>query len=119
MDWTIYYGDGNTFSSDDGDPHDAPKLDVQVIAVRSDAAGVEFEQGQDYFVYDPEAATLGFVGTDIHGMQDHLIRAKRQCVFFGRHMQNDDFHKFFAKVKGNYPHKSALTKREMQSGLKL
>jgi hypothetical protein len=31
-DWVIYYDDGTSFSSDDGDPSRAPKEGVQVVA---------------------------------------------------------------------------------------
>jgi hypothetical protein len=119
MGWKIYYGDGSTFSSDDGTPYDAPKQDVQVIAITSPTTGVEFEQGQDYFVYESERVTSGFTGTDIFGMFDHLLRSKQQCVFFGRHMLNEEFWAFYKSVKAQYPHKSALTKKEMRCGLKL
>ena len=120
MKWTIHYGDGTCVSgSSDEDVYDAPRVDVQVIAVINAISGVAFEQGQDYFIYEPERVTLGFVGTDIHGVHDHLIRAKRQCVFFGRHMLDDEFRKFYSDVKASYPNKSALTKNEVKSGLKI
>ena len=32
MTWTIYYGDGTPFSSEDGSPAAAPPLNVQVVA---------------------------------------------------------------------------------------
>ena len=117
--WTIYYGDGSVFTSEDGAPSDAPRTDVQVIAIDNPKTGVAFEQGSDYFIYEPERVTLGFVGVDIFGMQDHLLRAKRQCVFFGRHMTDEEFWAFYANVKENHPNKSALTKSELKRGLKV
>jgi len=31
MDWKVYYGNGSTFSSVDGNPFHAPSCDVQVV----------------------------------------------------------------------------------------
>ena len=119
MKWVIHYGDGTAFEGMDEDAYNAPKLDVQVIAIIDPHTGVAFEQGQDYFVYEPDRITLGFCGVDIYGMHDHLLRAKQQCVFFGRHMLNEDFQQFYISVMNEYPNKSALTKSEMKSGLQI
>jgi hypothetical protein len=44
-DWTIFYHDGSTFSSDDGEPQDTPGLGVLAIVIADDAVGYRVVQG--------------------------------------------------------------------------
>ena len=51
MDWKVYYGDGSTFSSDDGEPREAPPHGVQVIVERVGERTMQHSLG-DYYGWD-------------------------------------------------------------------
>jgi len=96
MKWfKIFYTDG-VFSSEDGTPYDAPRQDVQVIAQERDG-DYQLSHGTDYFYFEPERG--GFAGCDQFGSFDHLVRAKRQCLFIGRMLSDEEWRKLFARVK--------------------
>lgn len=81
MDWRIYYGDGTTFTSEEGTPSDAPALDVQAIVTRTNAdrRNVVSVHGWDYYWrLDGE-----WWGGDLFGLFDALLR-KAHPVLFGR-----------------------------------
>ena len=65
--WGIYYGDGTTFSNEDGGPEVAPPLNVQVIA--------------SY----PNCWRCG----DLFGLMDYLMRPGWKVVLFGRTISNE------------------------------
>ncbi len=50
MDWRIYYADGSTFDSSQGEPNDAPPTGVACIMQR-DASGREVVKGDDYYYW--------------------------------------------------------------------
>jgi hypothetical protein len=53
MDWIVYYADGSTFSSQDGEPWDAPRRYVQLVMQRHPAKGAVILHGScnDYIYY--------------------------------------------------------------------
>lgn len=69
MDWKIYYGDGSTFSSDDGAPHEAPALNVQAIAEKDERVGRTVLTRFDFYVRKKD----GWYGVDMFGMLDHFM----------------------------------------------
>ena len=68
--WRIYYTDGTTFDSTQGNPDDAPAFGVQVIVQLSDNGRLrDTLKGSDYYVYIPS----GFwTGMDFTGLLDRL-----------------------------------------------
>ena len=94
--WRVYYSDGSVYTSQDGTPFDAPRPDVQVIAQEKDG-DYELVHGRDYFYYEPKVG--GWHSCDIFGAFDHLIRAERQCLKFGRMLSDPDWRALFARVK--------------------
>lgn len=83
--WRIYYGDGSTFSHEDGPPSAAPPLNVQVIsyasAVIAQEVGVELLFGKDYYWFEHDE----WFGGDLFGLFDYLVRAQGTAnVKFGR-----------------------------------
>lgn len=94
--WRIYYEDGSVFTSQDGEAGDAPRLGVQIVAQEHPAAGWEVVQGGDYFYYEPERRAW-WTG-DFCTAMDHLIRARRQCLLFGRMMPDRDFAQLMERV---------------------
>lgn len=49
--WIIFYEDGSTFSSDDGDPGDAPQDGVIVVAYQSDKAGRVLRHSAEFYAW--------------------------------------------------------------------
>ena len=98
MRWCLYYGDGSTFSNEDGLPADAPALNVQVIstadAVIAREVGVVLLYGKDYYWWDG-----GWFGGDLFGLFDYLLCAQgRAVVKFGRFVPRDQYQAAFNKA---------------------
>ena len=88
MRWKIHYGDGSTFSSNDGDPFDAPALNVQIIVVRDDDPSSQLGRYPvhrfDYYWWDEP----DWFGGDLFGLFDYLSRPGAKRVLFGRTVAN-------------------------------
>ena len=93
--WRIYYGDGRVFTDADGEPWDAPRVDVQVVAQAKDG-DYELIHGRDHFYFEPERG--GWMTTEIFGAIDHLMRARRQCLLFGRQLSDADYRAVLSRV---------------------
>lgn len=89
-DWRVYYGDGSTFSNEDGGPEFAPALDVQAIV---QPVHDEYEPGRhvlsgrdglrDYYVWlGDEHQSWDIV--DSFGMWDYLQRPGWKRILLGR-----------------------------------
>jgi hypothetical protein len=77
--WRIYYGDGSTFSDEDGSPEQAPAVNVQVIAQAADPGiGRRTCARYDFFWFDNGE----WHGSDLFGLFDFLMRSS--VVKFGR-----------------------------------
>lgn len=107
--WRIYYGSGAVFTDADGSPFDAPRTDVQVIVQGRDNE-YEIVHGKDYFYWEPRVG--GWHGTDQFGSYDHLIRAERQCLLFGRMMTDVEWAELFRRVKEEAGPRSGRYARE-------
>lgn len=93
--WRVYYADGSVFTSQEGEPWDAPRLGVQVVAQERDGDH-ELVWGRDHFYYDPGAG--GWCTTDLFGALTHLATAPRQCLLFGQWMADDRFARLMERV---------------------
>ena len=107
--WRVFYDDGTTYSSEDGTPFDAPRQGVQAIVQAKDG---DYEKvfGRDHFYY--EAKRGGWVTCDLFGCIDHLLRAERQCVLFGRQMADSDFRAVMQRVDNEVGQRSHRYARE-------
>jgi hypothetical protein len=91
MKWRVYYGDGSTFSNEDGDPSEAPALNVQIIIVRDDDPHSQLgryavHKFDFYWWDDPD-----WFGGELFGLFDYLSRPGHKRVLFGRTVGNADF----------------------------
>jgi len=91
--WRIYYGDGSTFSNEDGDVSQAPALDVQAIVVRHPRVGRIIVTMAHYYWYE-DGEWQG--GMDLFGLFDFLMRSG--LVKFGRTVSNEEFEAAFQKA---------------------
>lgn len=114
--WKIYYGDGSTYSDLDGPPEAAPKLNVQVVAVPDERVGVYFRSQADYYWYDFDQER--WLGADLFGLWDYLVRPGYKVVAFGRTIPNVEYDKIIATAleDSELPPKSAWDDSERRGG---
>jgi len=93
--WRIYY-EREVFTSEDGSPFDAPRVGVQVIVQEKDG-DYTLIHGRDHFYWEEDRG--GWMTTEIFGAIDHLMRAKRQCLLFGRQLSDEDWRKVHERVR--------------------
>jgi hypothetical protein len=94
--WRVYYDDGSCFTSQEGTPFDAPRRGVQIIVQEKDG-GHELVWGRDHFYFEPKSG--GWCTSDLFGALDHLMRAERQCLLFGRWLNDDEFRELHRRVR--------------------
>lgn len=94
--WKVYYADGSVFTDKDGSPYDAPRVGVQVVVQEKDG-DYELIHGRDHFYYEPKIG--GWYSSDLFGAIDHLMRSKRQCLLFGRVMEDKEYHALMVRVR--------------------
>jgi len=89
--WCIYYEDGKTFCFSEGCPWDAPRVGVEaIITEEPDGRFVMLSQA-DYYYFEPERVDAGWWHADQFGVFDHLQRAARPLVLFGRNIKDKHF----------------------------
>ena len=106
--WKIFYGDGETFSENDGPIQDAPAWNVQVIVVRDEAVGRFLDIRHDYYVYRDE----NWLGVDFVGLIDYLQESG--LVKFGRTINSEQFDELYQQAKNDpdFPPKSGYLPME-------
>jgi len=112
LSWRIYYDDGSTFDSSQGEPEDAPSFGVVFIPQPDEQVGRMVMQGWDWYYFNKSGQ---WWGCDIYGLLDRLLhnlptRALKQ----GRTMGNDAYQKLrsVATNDPDFPIKSATRKGE-------
>lgn len=87
--WRVYYADGSTFDSEQGEPHEAPPLGF-ICAVGYDESGSRYiMHGWDHYCWDLE--TRQWWGMDMCGLFDRLIRNLVYAYKQGRTVTKTDF----------------------------
>jgi hypothetical protein len=94
MNWRIYYGDGSTFSSDDGAWEDAPGWDVQVILFRDPIVGWAIRHQGDFFRLDDDGTV---VCMDMTGLLDWAVNELGMKA--GRMLSRDKFGAVYQRAK--------------------
>jgi hypothetical protein len=92
--WRIYYGDGSTYDNLSGPVQKAPARGVQAIAMRDERVGRLVWHSKDFYWYDGET----WVGGDVFGLWDYLVRPGWKKVVFGRTLARPDFDALLAKA---------------------
>ena len=92
--WRIYYGDGSTYSDEDGPLEDAPSQDAQVVVQRvtTNPNSIELLHGNgprviDFFWWDDSVWLAG----DSVGLFDYLARPGWKKVLVGRNLRTERF----------------------------
>jgi len=109
MEWKVYFGDGSTYSDEDGPIEEIPKRDCQVIAKKDEETGFYVLSGRDYYWYDEE-----WYHGDKFGLYDYLIRPGFKLVLFGRTLSNQEFSDILQRARDDpdLPNKSAYKRSE-------
>ena len=105
--FAIYYGDGSVVY--DGDPFEAPRTNVQLIAFKNSQLGWELMSQSDYYYY--EAESHGWCITDQFGMYDVLTRSKQPLILFGRWLSQEDYKSVIDRVLKDLPEPKTLWRR--------
>lgn len=72
--WKIFYGDGSTFSCEDGTPARAPCLNVQVIIQDDPRVVWKPIVGADYYVFEAlDDKEAQWRGVDLFGLWEYLF----------------------------------------------
>ncbi|NIQ01597.1 MAG: hypothetical protein GWM98_15430 [Nitrospinaceae bacterium] len=109
MDWRIYYGDGGTFSSDDGPPWEAPPHNVMAVAQKDARLGRAVYNQWDWYFYSDEIG--GWYGADLFGIIDQVMHNcnRIRAVIQGRVTTSERFTKILDQARNDpdLPRKSA------------
>lgn len=107
--WCIYYGDGTTFSSSQGNPSDAPGRNVILIAQVRDATGCDYHSGWDWYFYHED---FGWWGCDRSGMEDQMLEEWKSIkrIVMGRSISNEKYKDIISRAKKEMPKQSATRK---------
>ena len=95
MKWQIYYSDGSTFSSEDGNWEDAPGWDVQVVLFPDKTTGYAIRHGGDFFRVARDGTV---VSMDLVGMIDHVVNVLG-VVKAGRMLTRTQFDRVYQQAK--------------------
>ena len=79
--WKIYYGDGTTFSDQDGTWEDAPLDNVQAVAVYNETWGRRVFYGTEFYLPGDKVSINTIFGVDY--LQEHM-RAHNRYIKYGR-----------------------------------
>lgn len=99
MKWRLYYGDGSTFSNEDGLPEEAPCTNVMCIAYYDQDNRRRLAHTADYYGFD-EGRWYAF---DIFGLWDYLARPGLKTVKFGRMVSDVNYRTVMAKAMNDLP----------------
>ena len=94
--WRIWYADGSTFTSEDGDPADAPGAHVVVVAQTSPARDHAYTMsgqslntvhGYDWYIYSQGS----WFATNLMGLCQYLLDPGPKVIKMGRWVPPDVF----------------------------
>ena len=95
MRFRIHYGDGSTW---EGDPFEAPRLNVQVIKQEHpNERGYILMHGRDMYCWFGDG--FGWQGCDMSGFYDYLMAsAGPKCVLFARTVHDEVYRRICAEA---------------------
>lgn len=81
LQWRVYYADGTTFDSSQGEPRASPAYGVVLIAQIGAGGSGELVSGSDYYIHEG-----GFwIGPDLNGIVERLAhRVPADSLLIGR-----------------------------------
>lgn len=107
MEWRVYYADGSTFSSVDGNPHDAPFFGIIAVCQPCPDVGLETLHAFDWYFY-MLGRWNGAVGHD--ALIDHVTAyaPDLEAVVVGRQVPRAQYQEIMRKAlhDPDFPRKS-------------
>jgi hypothetical protein len=105
--WKVYYGDGSTFSNEDGPPEMAPCTGVLAVAFFNIDNRREIGASKDFYWYDETPIYPGMKGTwfagDVSGYYQYMFRPGRKIVKFGAIVHDVVWRKQLDKITTEFP----------------
>lgn len=107
--WRIYYADGSTY---DGDPMNAPALDVLIIVHRDEGCGRFNRCGSPYYTWRDGQ----WFGADIFGLFRYLSGPGPLKVLFGYEVTNEQWQAVYKRAEADpdFPGRSAFKRGEVR-----
>lgn len=98
--WRIYYGDGTTFSSENGSAEAAPCGGVITVAWYDEDNRRHLAHGTDYYVFAGEGR---WYGCDAAGFWQYMGEPGFKVVKFGRMIGDGAFRAVMSKAMNDLP----------------
>lgn len=114
MRWVIYYGDGATFTNEQGEPADALGGGVLAVVQEDAEVGRAVHQGSDFYVFAEQYG--GWYGLDHFGFTQYLMRPGTKIVKLSESITTNRFREIIkdARTHPKLPVKSAFYRWETQ-----
>lgn len=97
--WRIYYGDGSTFSNEDGSAELAPCGGVIAVAWYDEDNRRRLAHGQDYYIFDAGR----WMGVDASGFWQYMGEPGFKFVKLGRMIGDLKFRSVMSKAMNDLP----------------
>lgn len=106
--WAIYYADQSTFSSEDGNPEDAPCTGVLAVAFFNIDNRREIGASKDFYWYDEtpiykEIKTGSWFAGDQVGYYQYMFRPGKKIVKFGAVVHDLIWRKMLDRIISEFP----------------
>lgn len=98
--WRIYYGDGATYSNEDGEPQNAPAGGVMCIAWYDEDRRRRLAHNSDYYIYAGEGR---WYGCDAAGFWQYMAETGYKIVKLGRMIGDRAFREIMSKAMNDLP----------------
>jgi hypothetical protein len=110
--WRIYYGDGSTYSNEDGSPFAAPPDNVQAVVYVDKEHGRIINAMRDFYWW--VEAENEWWGGDLFGVWDYLRQPGPKKVIFARSVNHAQYNAVIkeALATPDFPPKSAIAPGE-------
>lgn len=103
--WKIYYGDGTTFSSEQGSPESAPCTRVICVAWYDEDKRRKLSHQADYYVYGDGR----WFSADMSGLLQYLMEPGFKVVKFGREIGDLAYRTIMSNAMNDLPLDRAAT----------
>ena len=106
--WVIYYGDGSTFSNDDGKPEDAPCTGVLAVCCFNMDNQRSIHASKDWYIYDEQPIYKDidygmWYGADWGGLYQYIARPGKKIIKLGALVSDPTWRKMLERIHQEFP----------------